>query len=294
MQQVDLHTHSTKSDGTYTPAELMQYAAEKNLAAIALTDHDTTDGIDEAQAYIVNHHLPIELIPGIEFSTRYTLSDETKEQEVHVVGLFIDHKSTPLVNHVRDFVDSRIERNHRMCRLLTEAGMPVTYDELKKEFPDGVITRAHYGRFLLNHHYVDSLKEAFDKYIGEGCPCFVPRKKVTPFEVVHIILEAGGVPILAHPMLYHLTEDELRKLVGRMKEEGAVGIEAIYPTYTLEEEQLVRKIAKEFDLCISGGSDFHGAHKPGLDLAVGYGKLYVPDEVLHELRKHRSESCTYC
>lgn len=286
MRQVDLHTHSTRSDGTYTPAELMAYAVSKNLSAIALTDHDTTDGIDEAYEYIRENHLPVELIPGVEFSTRYTLSDNSGDQEVHVVGLFVDHKCTALVDHLKEFIDSRMERNHRMCKLLTDAGMPVTYGELKKEFPDAVITRAHYGRYLLNHHYVDSVGEAFEKYIGEGCPCFVPRRKVTPFDVVHIILEAGGVPILAHPMLYHLSEEELRKLVARMKEEGAVGIEAIYPSYTLEEEQLVRRIAKEYDLCISGGSDFHGAHKPGLDLAVGYGKLFVPEEVLEKLRTY--------
>ena len=294
MQQVDLHTHSTKSDGTYTPAELMDYAVTKNLSAIALTDHDTTDGIDEALAHIRKNNLPLELIPGIEFSTRYMLSDGTGDQEVHVVGLFVDHKCKALVDHVKDFVDSRIERNHRMCRLLTEAGMPVTYEELKQEFPGAVITRAHYGRFLLNHHHVATIKEAFEKYIGEGCPCYVPRRKVTPFDVVHIILEAGGVPVLAHPMLYHLQEQELRILVERMKAEGAVGIEAIYPTYTEEEEQLVRRLAKEFDLCISGGSDFHGAHKPGLDLAVGYGKLYVPDEVLENLRVHMPDYRNGC
>lgn len=279
---VDLHTHSNRSDGTYTPSALMDYAAEKGLKAIALTDHDTTDGIDEAAARIKERALPLELIPGTEFSTVWQM--EGREQEIHVVGLFVDYRQEAYAAHLTSFVRSRIDRNHRMCALLTEAGMPVTLEELERDNPGAVITRAHFGRFLLEKGYVKTRKEAFDKYIGEGCPCFIPRKKVTPFEAVQVIRNASGVPVLAHPMLYNLTEKELRTLVKEMKDAGLCAIEALYSTHTPQEERLIKKIAADFDILISGGSDFHGANKPGLDLAVGYGSLYIPDEVLENLR----------
>ncbi|MBR0164508.1 MAG: PHP domain-containing protein [Lachnospiraceae bacterium] len=284
---VDLHTHTNKSDGTYTPRELMDYAVQKGLKAIAITDHDTTDGIDEAFDHIREKNLLLELIPGTEFSTVWQM--EEREQEIHVVGLFVDYKQDAYAAHLKGYIESRVVRNRKMCELLTQAGMPVTPEALEEANPGAVITRAHFGRYLLEQGYVRTRKEAFDRYIGEGCPCFIPRRKVTPFEAVRVILHAGGVPVLAHPMLYHLTEEELRRLAREMKEAGLVGIEALYSTHTREEERLIRRIAKEYDLCVSGGSDFHGANKPGLDLATGYGSLFVPDDILETLRQHKGK-----
>ena len=281
MKRVDLHTHSTKSDGTYTPSKLMAYAVEKGLKAIALTDHDTTEGITEARDWIASNNADLELVPGIEFSTIHTAG---KEHDIHVVGLFIDYASDAFQAKLNSFIDSRVTRNHRMCAKLTAFGMPVTYDDLRNEFPGGVITRAHYGRYLLNHGYVRTIKEAFDRYIGEGCPCYVPREKVSPTDAVRIILAAKGVPVLAHPILYNMKDIELRGLVQQMKEAGLVGIEAIYSTYDPEDEQYIRRIAKDYDLQISGGSDFHGTNKPGIDLGTGLGSLFVPEDVLERLR----------
>ena len=136
-----------------------------------------------------------------------------------------------------------------------------------------------------------SIKEAFEKYIGEGCPCYVPREKVTPVDAVRMIREAEGVPVLAHPMLYRLPDADLRVLLRTMKEAGLVGIEAIYPTHTEADERYIRKLAQEFDLRISGGSDFHGENKPGLDLATGYGHLFVPEDLLEKLREKRIIPC---
>ena len=287
MGQVDLHTHSTCSDGTYTPAALMDYAAEKHLRAIALTDHDTMAGIDEAQARIEEQRYDLELVPGIEFSTSWQVEGSTREQEVHVVALFLDRHNAALQTHLRDFVASRIERNKKMCRLLTEAGMPVPYETLEAENPGAVITRAHIARFMLEHGYAKDKKEIFSRHIGEGCPCYVPREKITPFDAVRVALQAQGVPVLAHPMLYKLTEEELTLLARRMKEAGCIGIEAIYSTYTQAQEHTVRRIAADCGLLISGGSDFHGDNKPGLGLAVGYGRLFVPASVLETLRTAR-------
>ena len=292
-QAIDLHVHSTRSDGTFSPSQLVDYAMEKGLKAFALTDHDTVDGLDEAIQYAESLHsrapqeraaiastgaparncaaaaapagapapnsaatnapagtpapnsaaanapagtpapnsaaanapaVP-EVIPGIEFSTEY------QGQDVHILGLFIDYHEEFFQNQLREFVDSRIGRNRKMCRLLTEAGIPVTYDALLAEFPDAVITRAHYARYMLKHGHVTSMTEAFDRYIGDHCPCYVPREKVTPVQAVELVLKAEGVPILAHPVLYHMSDSRLDTLVRELTEAGLTGLEAIYSTY---------------------------------------------------------------
>lgn len=309
MLQVDLHVHSNRSDGTYSPTELVDYAMEKGLAAFALTDHDTVDGLDEALSYAARLRTeslqadrqnlqaqaersggadapancsPVpEVIPGIEFSTEY------QGQDIHIVGLDIDFREKNFAAKLQEFVDSRINRNIKMCGLLREAGVNITYEALLEAFPDAVITRAHYARYLYDHGYVKSLKEAFDRYVGDRCPCFVPREKVTPGQAVALILEAGGIPILAHPILYHMSDERLDRLTAELTEAGLVGIEAIYSTYKPHEERQIRALAKKYSLHISGGSDFHGSNKPGLDLGTGYGKLFVPYSVLEELRAGR-------
>lgn len=285
MKTVDLHVHSTKSDGSYTPTELVNYAIEKGLSAFALTDHDTTDGIDEALAAAQGKN--IEVIPGIEFSTEY------EGRDIHIVGLYIDYNSDFFIRRLVHFVQGRTTRNLEMCKRLNEHGVSITYEALTAEFPGCVITRAHYARYLMNHGYTKSIKEAFDRYIGDYAPCFVPRKKITPMRAIEIILKAGGFPILAHPMLYHMGKERLEKLVASLKEIGLMGIEAIYSTHTPSDEREIRALAEKYNLCISGGSDFHGMAKPGLDLGTGYGKLFIPYEILenirekhHELREH--------
>ncbi|MBR0172995.1 MAG: PHP domain-containing protein [Lachnospiraceae bacterium] len=289
MRAVDLHTHTNCSDGTFTPRELMDYAVGKGLRAIALTDHDTTRGLDEAEAHIRENALPLELVPGIELSTMWHIEEEDRDQEVHVVGLFIDRTDPALQAHLDEFVSSRVNRNRKMCEKLTEAGMPVSMEELERDNPGAVITRAHFARFMLEHGYVKDKKEVFAKYIGEDCPYYIPRKKVSPCEAVRVIREAGGVAVLAHPILYRITEAQLETLARGMQAAGMRGIEAIYSTYTEAEERTVRRLAKKLRLAVSGGSDFHGTNKPGIDLAVGYGKLFVPEEILETLRSIHQE-----
>lgn len=285
MRTVDLHVHSTKSDGSFTPTQLVDYALEKGLAAFALTDHDTTDGIDEAIAAAKGKN--IEVIPGIEFSTEY------EDRDIHIVGLFMDYNSDFFKRRLVHFVNGRTIRNQEMCKRLTEHGIPITYEELTGEFPNCVITRAHYAKYLLRHDYVNSIKEAFDRYIGDHAPCFVPRKKITPMRAVEIILKAGGVPILAHPMLYHMGKERLEMLLSTLKEIGLMGIEAIYSTHTPADERMIRALAQKYDLCISGGSDFHGTAKPGLDLGTGYGKLYIPYDILSDIERKHQEMKEY-
>ncbi len=286
MKMIDLHVHSNCSDGTYSPAGLVDYALQKGLAAFALTDHDSVDGLDEA----INHakelrkqgHTDVpEVIPGIEFSTEYHGTD------IHIVGLYIDHHNSHFREKLKEFVDSRTARNHKMCARLQEAGFDITFEKLTEAFPDSVITRAHYARYLLEHGYIKSMQEAFDRYVGDHCPYYVPREKVTPVQAIRLVLDAGGIPILAHPLLYHFSDARLETLIAECKEAGLVGIEAIYTTHSPAEERQIRRLADKYQLLISGGSDFHGANKPNLDLAVGYGKLFIPEDILDNLKKAR-------
>ena len=285
---IDLHVHSNCSDGTFTPEELVEYALTHDITAFALTDHDTTAGLLAATAHAralsgkVCEKNPwgnfVEVIPGIELSTEY------EGKDIHVLGLFIDYENPLMKEHLSDFVSSRDNRNEKMCRLLTEYGVPITYGMLKEAFPGAVITRAHYAKFLLEKGYVKNLPEAFARYVGDQAPCFVPREKVTPMQAIQLIREAGGISVLAHPTLYHLSTARLDNLVQQLKQSGLHAIEGIYSTYSISETREIHEFARKYGLLISGGSDFHGANKPGLSFGTGYGKLYIHEEVLERLK----------
>lgn len=286
MNSIDLHTHSTASDGTYTPTELVHYAASKGLSAIALTDHDTTDGIEEALAAakeLANDGINIEVIPGIEFSSEY------RGKDIHIVGLYIDVHSDYFQRRLELFVNSRTKRNEEMVRRLNAHGIPVTMHELEALYPSSVITRAHFAKFMFNKGYVKSIKEAFDRYVGDRCPCFVPRAKISPMRAVEIIRKSGGVPILAHPVLYGMGKTELYKLTAKLKDSGLVGVEALYSTYNNSDERDIRALAKEYNLLLSGGSDFHGLNKATIDLGTGTGHLFVPEELLTKIKEKHNE-----
>ncbi len=279
MRAIDLHTHSTCSDGTYSVKELIDYAHEKNLAAIALTDHDTVKGLDEALDYCSKTYDDMEVIPGIEFST------VNEGKDVHIVGLYIDHHNKEFVDSLTDFVDSRTVRNKKMCeRLTNEAGIPISYEELSEFAKGAVVTRAHFARLIMDKGFAKSKEEVFDRFIGDHCKYYVPREKISPEQAIECILKVGGVPILAHPVLYHMSDAKLEKLVARLKNAGLKGIEAIYSTYTAGEERQIKELAAKYDLLVSGGSDFHGANKKKIDLGVGFGKLFVPEELLGPIK----------
>ena len=283
MRAVDLHTHSNKSDGSFSPTELVDYAITKGLCAVALTDHDTTDGLEEAVSHakeLTQSGRPsIEVIPGIEFSTKHG------DKDVHIVGLYITYDAPDFNAKLQEFVDSRTGRNIKMCHNLQQAGIDITYEKLQARNPDAVITRAHYASYLFEEGYVKSRQEAFTRYLGDHTKYFVPREKVTPAQAVALILQVGGVPILAHPPLYHMSRERLDKLVASLKDVGLMGIESLYSTYTNQDERDMIRLAKEYDLLLSGGSDFHGANKPNLDLGTGYGKLFVPEEYLIKIKE---------
>ena len=278
---VDLHVHSNKSDGTFTPSELVTMAIKKNLTALALTDHDTTDGLEELANAAAGK--PLAVVPGIELSTEY------EGKDIHIVGLFIDPTQSDFRAHLKAFVESRDDRNRKMCANLQEAGIPISYEALQEANPGSVITRAHYGTWLSEHGVVSSVADAFSKYLGDHTPYFVPREKVTPQQAVSLIQKAGGLAILAHPILYRMSRERLDILVRRLKEVGLTGIEAIYATYNSREENQIRQLASKYNLLLSGGSDFHGFAKPKLELGTGYGHLCVPDEVYFSLKKEHEK-----
>ena len=290
MSPIDLHTHSTKSDGTFSPEELIRYAQAKGLSAIALTDHDTADGIEEAlkAAQMLREEaqgssgssspaVP-DVIPGVELSTQY------RGRDIHVVGLFIDWRNSGFNTRLREFADARIYRNQKMCRLLTEGGYPVNYEELLSFFPDTVVTRAHFAQYMLEKGFISSIDEAFRKLIGDDCSFFVPREKISPQDGVSFLLQYGAVPVLAHPLQYKMSDDQLCELLASLCGYGLSGIEVYYSGYKPADTAYLSRLAEKFGLLPSGGSDFHGSRKKGLDLGTGYGHLYVPDTLLPPLR----------
>lgn len=276
MRAIDLHVHSTFSDGTLTPTQLVELAEKCNLEAFALTDHDTTDGIEEAVNAASSFNL--EVIPGIEFSTEY------RGKDIHILGYYINPYNEEFQNTITEFRNSRETRNKKMCAKLNDMGIKIDYDEFIKSYPDSVITRAHYAKYMLAHGMVKNMEEAFEKYIGDDCPGFVPREKITPSKAVSLILKCHGIPVLAHPILYKYSDADLEKLVAELKRAGLKGIETIYSTYSNSDEKLIRKLASKYRLLITGGSDFHGNNKPNLSLGCGRGDLYIPVKLLPPLK----------
>lgn len=275
MRAVDLHTHTNCSDGSKTPEELIDYALEKNLAAIAITDHDTTAGLRRASQYAKDKN--IRFIPGVELATSFEGTD------IHIVGLNIDMDVPGYDELLAEFVSQRDIRNRKMCEKLTQAGMPMDYDKMCEHYKGSVITRGHFARYMYELGYTTYLKEAFERYIGDRSPYFVPREKITAAQGVELITKAKGIPVLAHPLLYHMSWKRIQKLTDTLLPAGLMAIEAIYTTNTNSDERETRDFAKRNGLLISGGSDYHGEAKPRTDLGTGFGSLFVPQEVLDNL-----------
>lgn len=277
MKTIDLHVHSTYSDGTLTPEELVKLAKKQGLSAMALTDHDTIVGVPEAIE--AGNKYGIEIIPGIELSSTYY------SKEIHIIGLYINYKDVLFNEALENLRIIRNERNLKIIEKFKSFGIDISFDEMKELYGNAVITRAHFADYLLIKGYIKNRVEAFDRYIGENGPCYIPREKLTPDQTIKLITQAGGVAILAHPTLYHLGNAEMNKLLSYLCRAGLKGIEAIYSTHSLGEEIQIRKLAKENHLIISGGSDYHGKNKPYLNLGTGKGHLCIPYDILDNIKK---------
>ncbi len=281
---IDLHCHSTASDGTYSPAELISLAKKLGLKAIALTDHDSTAGVAEflGQADKENFR---NAIPGIELAAR-----NQSLQTFHILGLFIQPEHPELLRITEDILHWRNERNLHIIARLNQLGMKITFAEVAEFCPGGVLGRPHIAKALLAKKYCRSIKQAFDKIIGRGCEAYVFRRVPAPEECIQVIQAAGGLAIWAHPYSSDsMTHVRCRQLATELKEIGLDGIEAYYSLHRHAQTLEALKIAQELQLLVSGGSDFHGAHFPKLNLGSGYGRLHIPDSLLPPLQRAAAE-----
>ena len=272
---IDLHVHSTYSDGTCTPEEIVSLAKKVGLTAISLTDHDSVGGISDMKKLCQNND--IRFVPGIELSTSY------HEKEVNMLGYFIDEQDKTFQSYLNDYIDTRLHRNQKMMDELVKHGLNITLSDLQTMFPDSVLTRAHIARYLYNTNQVKSLEEAFAKYIGDGACCFINRKKVSASEAISLIHDAKGIAVLAHPPLYNLSKKDTQEMVKSLADSGLDGIEAVYSTYHNDQEAEMKRLASTFGLVITGGSDFHGTNKKYIHLGTGRGNLYVHDSIYDSL-----------
>lgn len=281
---IDLHIHSTSSDGTFSPTEIinnaLNLAKKDSPVVIALTDHDTVAGIKEFQKASLKYKQKLTAIPGIEISTNY------HGTEVHILGYNINPSNKTLLNKLTIYRESRDGRNAKIIEKLKEQGFDISMDDIHPDKPGETIGRPHIARFLMKKKYVSSIQEAFDKYLAEGRSCYVERIMPTPQEAIDLIKTSGGIPVLAHLMLYkNLNAAEKESLVHELKEYGLIGIETYYNTYTPVEQAYVAGLAKQWGLLETGGSDFHGQNKPDISLFNGRGKMEVPESILPELLK---------
>lgn len=279
---VDLHTHTTFSDGTFSPSELINYAIEKGLSAIAITDHDTVAGVKSLN----NTNNNIEIISGIEISAEYD------NNEIHIVGLYIDYNDENLNKKLKDIVKKRIERNMAIIYKLNDIGIPITYNALEEIRGDSqsrqntIVSRAHFAKWLVINKYAPDYKEAFNRYLKKGKVGYVKREIPSYKSAIEMIKDAGGIPILAHPLLYDKSKSEIEKMVYDLKIAGLCGMECYYPTHNIKDTRFTLSLCEKYNLKPSGGSDFHGANKPKLDLAVGYGGLIVDKKILDDLKEY--------
>jgi predicted metal-dependent phosphoesterase TrpH len=266
ISRVDLHLHSTASDGQFSPSELVAMALERNLLAIAITDHDTTEGIDEALDAARGTEL--EIIPGVEISAH------VPHEEVHLLGYYIDHHDPVLEKKLCAFRKARLRRAKEMLAKLTALGFPLQWKMVAKLAGGGSVGRPHIAQAMLEMGYVASTDEAFALYIGRNGPAYADRYKLTPSEAVSMIEEARGLPVLAHPL-------KVTHFLPSLIEQGLVGLEVYYNGYLAEDIRELASLAHKFDLIPTGGSDFHG---PGVLDTVDIGGVWVPVESVKRLR----------
>jgi hypothetical protein len=272
---IDLHTHSTASDGSFSPRELIRHAKEKGLSAVALTDHDTVEGIEDALQEGLESG--VEVIPGIEISVEY-------KPEMHILGYFFGDSYKNAAGVLESLIKSRNERNPKIISKLNELGYDITLDEVKNEAKGKVVARPHIAKVLVKKGYIKSTESAFERLLGYGKPAYFPKNRMTPEEGVREILDAGGIPVLAHPIFLFPNIAPLDELLGELASYGLKGIEAYYTDNTVKDTGNFLRLALKHNLLATGGSDFHGTFKPNIEIGCGYGNLKVPYELLDKMK----------
>ena len=296
---IDLHTHSTSSDGSLEPDALVRHAYGLGLAAIALTDHDTVSGVDASLEE--GKRLGMEVIPGVEISVSLSSWDlpsftcphaqhgkhpaEPAEPEMHLLGYFFSGSYEILLETLEELRQKREQRNPKIIAKLNELGFDITLEEVTEKAAGGIVGRPHIARVLLDKGYISSISEGFDRYLAAGRPAYFKKDKLTPEEGISEIIRAGGVPVLAHPIYLGIWGRQLGKVLERLKTAGLKGIEALYTENTKEQTEELLKLAEEFGLRVTGGSDFHGSFKPDIEAGSGRGDLRVPYSLLSALKE---------
>jgi 3',5'-nucleoside bisphosphate phosphatase len=276
LNEVDLHCHTTASDGALSPAEVVGRAAHYALTVIAVTDHDTTAGIAAAQAAAQAHELTV--IPGVEINT------DVPGNEVHVLGYFIDYTNKEFSDELVRLREGRLGRARRVVELLATLGVRIRLERVL-EIAGGSVGRPHVAQAIIEAGYASTISEAFDRYLGRNAPAYVPRMKFAPTEACQLIRRAGGVPVLAHPVSFGpggVIRDRpgLEALLVELAGAGLMGLEAYYPGYDAVTSEYLMGLARRHNLLLTGGSDFHGLQPEKADL----GSVYVPTKVVRRLR----------
>jgi 3',5'-nucleoside bisphosphate phosphatase len=267
--RADLHLHTTASDGRLTPQELVRKAVELKLDVIAITDHDSVEGVPPALE-AAKSFTQLMVIPGVEINT------DVPRGEVHILGYFLDYRNPELNRTLRELRNSRYERGKKMVAKLVDMGVNIDWERVQELAGKGSIGRPHIAQAMLEQGYVSSLRGAFTDYIGRNGPAYVERKKLTPIEAVKVVLEADGLPVLAHPA----DIEPLEPFLILMKKAGIVGIEIYYDGYDSKTKAQLKRFARKLDLIACGGSDFHG-----LDEYIGadIGSVNLPRESVEQL-----------
>jgi predicted metal-dependent phosphoesterase TrpH len=273
---IDLHLHSTASDGTCKPAELIRMAEQLGLSAVALTDHDTVDGLPEFLE--TARGSSVTAIPGIEFSSAWYGAS------LHIVGLYIDPDAQSLRQLLTSLITIRDERNLRIIANLQQQGFHITLEDVVAASGGGVVGRPHIAKALTEAGHVRSQKEAFDKLIGHGKPAYVRRRLPLPGEIIDTIHKAGGIAVWAHPLSGgRFSAARMRQVLRVLLPAGLDALEGYYGDYTDDQEKVGCTVAWESNLLVSGGSDFHGGNSPGVQMGIGRGRLSIPDDCLASL-----------
>lgn len=280
MDRIDLHIHTTASDGTFTPEEIVREASRLGLAAVAITDHDTAAGY--ARAAAEGEKCGLEVVPGIEISTKF-------RSAVHILGYYIDAGS-PALEEVLDWMHrDREERNVKLCAMLRASGVDIDIERMHARFGD-LVGRPHFAEIMIENGMARDMNDAFERLLNKNKPYFIPRQFLPIERSIEIIREAGGTAVLAHPFQYRLDDAALRELIEHCMASGLEGIECRYSGYDDRMCAYLESLAAEYGLVRTGGSDFHGTIKSDILLGTGKGGLNVPYAFLEELRSRRAKT----
>ncbi len=279
---IDLHVHTTMSDGTCSPSEVVSIARDKNLEAIAITDHDTVSGVDEAIE--AGHKCGLEIIPGVE------ISGASDHGILHVLGYFIDYKNPSLLEQLDYLRKKRKERILEILGKLLENNVFISEADVERESNGGSPGRPHLANLMYVNGYVKSRQDAFDKYLRKGARAYVPKVKLEASKAIKLINDAGGIAAIAHPHSLNIQDhDKLLEVIRFLVDMGMKAIEAYYPAHTPEQTEMFLSIAGKLNLIVTGGTDFHGANKPGIELGVFPGVDHIPYSVVTNIKNSLSQ-----